>query len=395
MNLPQASPGKKNFPALVLALFNRKEPARRCLDSLAAARYPGKGIRLVISIDNDNDNNNDILELARNYKWEHGDKEVIYHEKNLGLRDHFNFCGDLTEKYGSVVFIEDDLFVSEYFYDYVLQALDFYEDDERVAGISLFNYTRIEQWKDPLPFIPIDDGYDNYFLQQASWGQVWTDKVWKEFKKWFEKCGNFEYINSLPEISKTIKGWPKTSWKKYYITYMILNNKYYVFPRISLAANFDDVGIHRKANTTYWQSPLLISRKKFNFSTFAGSLSIYDSFFEILPSILKSLNPSLAEFDFDVNLYGEKAGDGIKNELVLSKAAGKKNIRQFSLKMKPHELNIIFNRSGNRIFLTPKNDLVMKSHDDKFVEDIEYFYRELFSLKEILGIIVHKIRRRL
>jgi hypothetical protein len=371
----------KYTPAIVVALFNRMEPASRLLETVSSANYPNRPVALVISIDNDNNKNRDILALAEAFEWKYGEKEIIYHDRNLGLRDHFNFCGDLTEKYGSVVFLEDDLFVSAYYYDYLLQALDFYDDDEKVAGISLFNYTRIEQWKDPLPFTPVDDGYDNYFIQQASWGQVWTDKMWKKFRKWFEKCGNFEYINSLPDISKTIKGWPKSSWKKYYITYMIQTGKYYVFPRISLTANFDDVGIHRKANTTYYQSPLLVNRKKFSFSAFKDSLSIYDSYFEILPSIIKSFNPSLAEYDFEVNLYGEKAGDGINKELVLSKTGGKKNIRQFSLNMKPHELNIIFNRSGNGIFLAPKESLEMRSHDDMFVENLEYFYKGNFLVK--------------
>ncbi len=382
-----------NFPTLVLALYNRREASLRCLDSLSAAEYPGKKVKLVISIDNDDNKNRDILELAENYPWEHGEKEVIYHETNLGIRDHFNFCGDLTEKYGSVIFLEDDLFVSRYYYDYAMQALDFYKDDEKIAGISLFTKTRIEGWRRMLPFIPLDDGSDNFFVQQASSGQIWTYGIWKDYKKWYAVNGKEEYVNSLPEVPEIIKEWPgNSSWKKFFITYMILNNKYYVFPRISLITNFDDVGINSISNTVYHQSPLLIKKKIFQFSSFNDSLSIYDPYFEILPSIIKTLNPELSEFDFEVNLYGTKNLNDVKKELILSKSPGTNNIKQFMLGMKPHELNVVFNKKGNNIFLSYKEGLKQKNDIEAFIEDFVYFYRRVFFLREIVKIIIYKIK---
>ncbi len=384
-----------DFPTLVLALYNRKEPSLRCLDSLSAAIYPNRDIRLIISIDNDEDKNRDVLELAEKYHWKHGEKEVIYHKKKLGVRDHFNFCGDFTGKYGSVIFMEDDLFVSRYFYDYALQALEFYKNDENVAGISLFNKTRIEGWKKMFPFTPLDDGRDNYFLQQASSGQVWTDSVWKEYKKWFAVYGNEDYVNSLPQIPYTVKSWPgDRSWKKFYITFMILNNKYYVFPRISLVTNFDDVGTNSKTNSLYHQNPLLIDKKKFTFSSINDSLSVYDSYFEILPRILKSLNPELSEFDFEVNLYGDKKTEEIGTDIVLSRMRGAKNLKQFNLVMKPHEMNIIFNTPGNKIFLSYKEGLRKNREADIFVDDFVYYYRRLLSLKEMGMILFHKVKRK-
>jgi len=381
------------FPTLVLALFNRKEPALRCLDSLSAAIYPDKKIRLVISIDNDDNKNKDIVTLARNYIWEHGEKEVIYHEKNLGLKGHFNFCGDLTEKYGTVIFLEDDLFVSRYYYDFALQALDFYKNDDHIAGISLYTKTRIEDWRKRLPFIPIDDGSDNFFVQHASTGQIWTYNIWKDYKKWFEIYGKEEYVNSLTEVPQFIKEWPgNSSWRKYFTAYMIFNNKYYVFPRISLITNFDDVGTNSKGNTVYFQSPLLVNRKIFRFISLNESLSIYDSYFEILPHIIKSLNPELSEFDFEVNLYGTKYLNTIKKDFVLSKSPGTDNVKAFALGMKPHELNVIFNKEGNNIFLSHKKGLKEKSDFETFIEDFIYFYRGIFHLHEIIKIIIYKIK---
>ncbi len=384
----------KNLPTLVLALYNRKGPSLRCLDSLSAAEYPGKEVRLVISIDNDDNKNRDILELAENYRWEHGEKEVIYHESNLGLRNHFNFCGDLTEEYGSVIFLEDDLFVSGYYYDYAVQALDFFREDEHVAGISLYSYHRLDKGSNPLPFTPVDDGSDNYFLQQASWGQIWTCDIWREYKKWFKVNGNDEYVNGLPDVPPEVKGWPASSFKKLFITYMILNHKYYVFPRVSLITNFDDIGTHRKGQTSNVQSPLLIREKKFRFSSFHDSLSIYDSYFEILPGIIKTLNPALSGYDFEVNLYGNKKLEDITKDIVLSRLKGSENIKKFNRIMKPHDLNVIFDREGDAIFLSYKEDLKEGNPLDTFIDDFRYFYRAVPYMKEIIKMIVYKIKRK-
>jgi hypothetical protein len=382
-------------PTLVIALYNRKEPSLRLLNSLAKAHYPDTPVNMVISIDNDNNKNMDIKELAENFLWEYGTKEVIFHEKNIGLRDHFNFCGDFTYKYGTVIFLEDDLFVSPYFYDYTLQALDFYKDDNNIAGISLFNYNRIEHKVNPWPFTAIDDGYDNYFLQQASWGQIWTYDMWKSYKDWYVKYGNPEYINSLEEVPLVVRKWRASSWKKNYISHMILHGKYYVFPRIALATNFDDVGTHRRSNTVHYQSPLLLHEKKFNFSKFENSLSIYDSYFEILPHIVKKFNPELQPYDFQVNLYGDKEPEAIKSKYVLSKIPGKTNVKCFNLVMKPHELNVLFNIEGDKLFLCEVKDLLKEDHKIRFVENIIYHYRGIFKLDEIGYFLKYKMKNRL
>jgi len=386
---------KKIYPALVVALYNRKEPAERVLKSLSEAFYPQANIQLIISIDTDG-NNEDIRDLANDFEWKFGDKKVIFHESNLGIREHFNFCGDLTSDYETVVFIEDDLFLSRYYYNYTLQALDFFKDDDNIAGISLFSYTRIERWDTPLPFIPIDDGGENYFLQQASWGQIWTKKMWSGFMDWFKVNGKPEIVNSIKKLPMTVKGWPATSsWKKYYITYMIVNNKYYVFPRIGLAANFDDIGTNRGSQTTDYQSPLLVGEKEYRFKSFDDSVSIYDSCFELLPSVYKKFNPDLSNYDFEVNLYGDKQDENIEHELILSKLPGNKIIKSYGLKMKPHELNIFWNIAGNKIFLTDRSCLSIERNRKNWKADFVYYYRALPDLKEIISILVYKVKKKL
>ena len=385
---------KYTSPTLVVAGYNRLEPIKRALKSLSQANYPDSPVNMVISIDNDNKTSDLVAKYAEDFNWKYGNKEVILHKENLGIKNHFNFCGDLTAKYGCVVFIEDDLYVAKDYYDYILQALATFENDERIAGISLFNYQRTEQISNPYPFNAIDDGGDNYFMQQASWGQIWTKEMWDPYKKWFNEYGNNDYINSLAQVPGVIKKWPATSWKKHYITYMILHDKYYVFPRIALCSNFDDPGTNRTLKTVYYQSPMLLSQKKFQFKTFDESISIYDSFFELLPEKLKELNPSLEPFDFEVNLYNSKNLETINKEWILGSGIGAKVAHRFSKKMKPHELNIIYNMEGKGINLTSKegyktNELINKS------ESFIYYYRNLLSIKEMRAVLKYKLNKKL
>ena len=67
------------------------------------------------------------------------------------------------------------------FYDFALQSLRFYADDEQISGIALYapdfnEYSRLR-------FVPLDDGCDSYFAQSpCSWGQVWSAPQWRGFR---------------------------------------------------------------------------------------------------------------------------------------------------------------------------------------------------------------------
>jgi hypothetical protein len=224
-------------PAIAIAAYNRPDSLARLLHSIAQADYTGyDDISLIISIDNSPVT--EVSEIANNFIWKYGSKKVIKHEKNIGLKANIFFCGDLTEKYKSVIVLEDDLFVSSAFYDYTCQAIKFYNNSDKVTGISLYSYDFNEYAK--MRFIPLHDGFDNYFLQSAtSWGQAWTWRQWKNFKNWYECNSSVSENDPLPE---NVINWKENSWKKHYIKYMVINKKYFVIPRISLTTNFAELG---------------------------------------------------------------------------------------------------------------------------------------------------------
>jgi len=365
-------------PVIVVIAYNRPSSLDRILTSISNASYPNDSVRLIISIDrNDKDiNNNKVFEMANKYNWEHGEKEIIFQEENLGLRKHIIKCGDLLNQFDSLIMLEDDLFVSPYFYRYSIEALEFYKNHSYVGGIALYNYSFNETAR--LPFTPIDDGNDSYFLQLAcSWGQVWTSGQWKLFKKSYDQKPSISENNGIP---KNIIAWPESSWKKYFTKYLVDNNKYFVYPRYSLTTNFsDEGGFHIKQSTTLFQVPILNNKRNFKFVDINDSLAVYDVYCEILPEKLNSLTSLLKEYHFECDLYGTKEIDSIQSPYLLTtQNYGMQIEKSFGLKMKPHELNVIYNIEGDRIFLIKRENIIKKYNNlNRLLYLHEYFYTKI------------------
>lgn len=99
-------------PAIVVVAYNRPLSVTRLLNSLSKAKYLVDNITLVISIDFENsDKHREVVKVVNDFEWKHGQKQIIQYEKNIGLKNHIISCGDLTEVYGSIILLEDDLVV--------------------------------------------------------------------------------------------------------------------------------------------------------------------------------------------------------------------------------------------------------------------------------------------
>ena len=119
----------KYKPAIVVVAYNRPHSLTRILSSLLRMKNATE-VELVISIDNGAPDNFGVRDIAESFEWTFGEKKVFYQEEKLGLRKHIIKCADLSQKYCSVIILEDDLYVSPYFYDYAVHALNFYGNDD-------------------------------------------------------------------------------------------------------------------------------------------------------------------------------------------------------------------------------------------------------------------------
>jgi hypothetical protein len=368
----------KYSPVIVVVAYNRPDSLKRILTSLTNAKNI-YNVKLIISIDNSEPENDDVRQIALDYSWPFGEKQVIYQEKKLGLRKHILQCGDLTREYGSVIILEDDLFVSPYFYNFTVEALEFYDPDEKIGGISLYSQP-INDINDK-PFNALADDSDVYFLQfPSSWGQAWTEKHWQPFRQWLEHHSD---ISDIP-IHKHVLSWSQSSWKKYFVAYLQDTKKFFVFPRLSFTTNFNDPGTHRLMNRDFdGQAQLAMADKSFRFKHLSESFCLYDSHFELFPESVVRFAPKLKSYPFETDLYGLKDLNRIDKPFVLTSRSVRKYEHGFARALKPHDMNIVFNLEGHELFLSAREDVLPKQNQAaRELSDFQYFYSSLMIGKK-------------
>jgi hypothetical protein len=348
-------------PAIAIAAYNRPESVERLLRSLRQACYP-VAAPLIIAIDRTDRKsgeqgqaaNTAVFELACRFDWPHGPKEVIYHEEHLGLIGNVFFCGSLSRRYGSVVLLEDDLYVSRLFYPYALQALEFYGGDPRIAGFALntlwFNGFTHQ------PFVPYLDDSDTFFLQLSTpQGQVYTAEQWAAFATWVETADT--RITPTDNLHEMFGRFPGTDWLQTKAKYLVTTGRTYVYPRESLTTNFGEVGTHFRRPTTFFQVPLQHFRQHFRFQPLDEAIAVYDAFFEILPNRLNRLTGIFGDYHYDVDLYATKSPRQFQADYVLTSRPCRAPLRSFGKVMRPMEANVVANVPGDDIVFCRKDDV--------------------------------------
>lgn len=340
-------------PAVVVAAYDRPLSLHRLLKSLANAQY-GHPVRLVISIDAGGQEWATVRQVAQEFEWSFGEKEIVCHEQHLGLIGNVFFCGDLSQRFGSVILLEDDLLVSPAFYNFAEQALVYYADEKSVAGISLntlwFNgFTHH-------PFVPYLDGNDAFFMQTAWFqGQAYSRRQWAEFRSWY---GRGEHqIRPEDGMHELFASFPPTDWFPLKTKYLVDSDHFYVFPRHSLTTNFGERGTHFVQRTDFFQVPLQSVSSELRLSPIRESVAVYDSFQELVPSRLNRLCDQFDGYDYVLDLNGARSLQNIPTEYVLTTKMCRSPLLSYGKHMWPLVANVIEGVPGNGISFCRKQDL--------------------------------------
>ena len=328
-----------NKNAVIVVGYNRPISLKRLLNSLTNAYY-GEAVPLVISIDCSG--NEEVYSFAQNYEWKHGNKYVIIQEERLGLKEHIYRCGDLSQYFKSITILEDDLLVSPYFYQYVKQSVEKYGEDKNVAGISL--YRNEHNGYNGLPLYFLNIGHDVFAYQSTStWGETFTWQMWSKFRNWLSSWDeDFDKV----DMYQSIKDWEK-AWSKYYEAYLILNDKYFIYPYLSVSTNNNDAGEHVTAASVNnsWQTELLYGEKTFTLPYFENLLK-YDTYAQC-----QQLKHHVGYEDIAIDLNGNRENTE-KNKYLLSvRNINKHIVKSYGLRLRPIELNILMDVPGNEIYL--------------------------------------------
>ncbi|WP_258104622.1 hypothetical protein [Marinoscillum sp. MHG1-6] len=370
-------------PVIVINAFQRPQSLERLLGSLSVARIP-PDTNLVFSLEYNA--HAEVIAKCKSFEWHYGSKEIIQHDQKLGLVNHYLFCGGLTRKYKAIVYLEDDLYVAPYFYNYAQKLLSTYQDDPGIAGFSLnslwFNgYLH-------LPFRPVQDGNSCYFLQ-VPWyqGQVYTEDQWNEFEKWFinrKPVGDDVMMHDLFRDYKL-----SDDWFPLKVQYLIETNRFYCFPRVSYCTNFGDLGTHFSQNTLFFQSELTLGPTDSNFWPRDKSIAVYDSHFELVPEVWKQLFSEYGKYDFEPDLNGTKNLKRTRKNYVLTSRPATKSIRSYGLEMHPQELNIIQDVSGSFFHLAEVSKVSAKECP-RYLDFWKYHHRSKLSLWKKLKLLIAK-----
>ena len=371
--------------------YNRLESLKRLLTALNQIDDQGYTILLIISLDFAG--MPEIVEMAEKFHWIHGKKEVKLYQEKQGLRKHILQCGDYLEEYSldAVAVFEDDIVPSPAFFNYMRQAVEYYEDNMQIAGISL--YTHLWNVNCERPFVPLISRFDVFFLQFAqSWGQIWMKKQWTDFKLWYQQ--NSESFFQAEGVPTHVCQWKDSSWLKYHIRYCIERNKYFVYPYEALCTNFTEIGEHNEYSTAFFQVPLQMDEKKqYLFVGLSEAPVIYDSFFEN-EKIAQNLQISKQELCIDI--YGSKVAHEGKRYWLTTKEVGYQILRTYGLKVKPQELNIMLEINGTEIKLYD-TETEQKNLKEKylFYRCYDYYFKlSHCAWKDLLKWLKEKIRDR-
>lgn len=347
-------------PAIVAVGYNRPDSMKRLLASVTNAYYPFEDIDLIISID-ESDKSDEVQTVAEAFEWKHGKRIIKRYPERQGLRNHIIQCGDLSEKYGAVIILEDDLVVSPSFYHYTYNAVNQYSKNEKIAGVALYSHA----WNGyaDVEFTPIKNEFDTYFGQYSiTWGECWTFEQWRKFKEWY-----FTHENKLPDINyampSDILRWGNQSWGKYFVSYIVEKDLYYIIPYNAMTTNFSEIGQHNNKTDTAHQVSLQQGKKTdYKFPDFSSGIK-YDIFFERI--FEKDIADIIAD-EISVNLNGTRLNTLGKRYLLTTKPINNiKPIASFGIRMRPIDANIDYCIPGNDILLydVKKAEVNLKEND--------------------------------
>jgi glycosyltransferase involved in cell wall biosynthesis len=162
---------------IVLFTYNRPWHTRQTVKALQKNELADLSDLIIYSDGPKDEQSEEAVQKVRKYIHTiDGFKTVTIREreKNLGLADSIiDGVSKVVNKYGRIIVLEDDIATSPYFLRYMNDALNFYQDEEKVMHISGYMF-------------PIDHrGLRETFFYRATscWGWATWIQAWKYFKK--------------------------------------------------------------------------------------------------------------------------------------------------------------------------------------------------------------------
>lgn len=246
------------YAPIALFTYNRVDHTQKAVESLLK-NVEAKDSELFIFSDGPK-NEKAVEGVKKNREYIHEVKKLegtgfksvtlVEREKNWGLANSL-IAGitDLTDRYGRVIVVEDDLILSPYFLKFMNDGLEKYKDDDRVSAVSAY--------LNPIYCRTPETFFLRYF---ACWGWAVWKRSWEILNKdardllrqmrWKKKA--FDVDNSGPFYGLLYcqKLGLVDSWAVLFYASSFLKNKLVLYPGVSCTqiGGADGSGTHSENN---------------------------------------------------------------------------------------------------------------------------------------------------
>ena len=329
------------FTIIILA-FNRLYSLQRLMISLIeSARSFNASSPIPITISLDKDASSDVIRFSENFYSRFYNISIIKQSQKMGPDQHNLWAMQQSESLENVMILEDDSMVSPSLFFYSTSILSKLAEDPKIAGFSLYDYERNEVAN--CPFIKLDDGNDIYFYQRASSrGMIISKAQWLRYKS----C-NIDYTSiDLPAFYHR---WDNSIWEKNFNAYLIQENLYWLFPRLSLTTNFGEPGAHisKSIYRHAFQTKLSIAIKsEYKLCNMLESKAVYDSYGE--PRCIQGFSTG----EITADILGIRNLSLVKTKYVITGRRSSTHIEGYSLDLIPPEMNVIKHLRGDELKVT-------------------------------------------
>ena len=245
---------------IILFVYNRPAHTKQTVESLKNNLLVKESDLFVFSDGPKNNLDEKLVKEVRKYiKGINGFRQINIFEKNenKGLANSIiNGVTQVLNEFKKSIVIEDDLVSSPFFVKYMNEALNFYQNENKIFSISGYSY--------PID-IPVKYNNDIYLLPRASswgwgtWLNRWEKVDWaiKDYSKFVSNIGMQKIFNEggedlTPMLKKQILGMID-SWAVRWSYAHFKNNAYCLYPRKSLIRNIgaDKSGTHTSRTNKY------------------------------------------------------------------------------------------------------------------------------------------------
>lgn len=249
---------KMKLAPIALFTYNRPWHTRQTVEALCRNIHADKSELFIFSDGPKTDADAGAVSEVRQYiRRVSGFKqvEILEQERNLGLAQSIiDGVTGLVRQHGRVIVVEDDIVTSPYFLQFINEALERYENDDRVMHVSGYM----------LPISP-DDLPETFFYRAFScWGWGTWQRAWQHFRKdvhaaraafprsrrkEFNLGGCFDFWSQLEENAQG----KRDTWAVFWYVTIFLRNGLCLHPSRSLVQNigYDGSGTHCPGNNNF------------------------------------------------------------------------------------------------------------------------------------------------